>query len=370
MRALASFTVAGVLLTTVSWGHPARAADEKARFDHGRLARQALEKHIRPGYARFAAATKGLHDAISASCGRNATARARIDRAFDAAVTAWGRIEHVAFGPVTAEQRIERIMFWPDRRGIGARQVAKALHERSPDVLNAEQLAKKSVAMQGLPALETVLFGDSPRGVANDEATRFRCAFARAIAGNLSQMARAIASEWASSDGFVKSWLSPGSGNSNFLKPAETTVALAKAFDLGLEKVRDQRVGGPLGLTAQRRKIAPALGKSGRSMLLIQANIEGLRALYVEGGMEQALIGAKNNDAERVAALAKLVSQELATASRTASALAGLKTPFEGAAAQRIIALGFPLKNARVTAAELFTDVTGLPLGFNASDGD
>jgi len=369
MRSWASFAIASVLLAIASWGGPASAADEKAPFDHGRLARQALEKHIRPGYARFAAAAKSLHEAISAGCGGNAAARTRIDQAFDAVVTAWGRIEHITFGPVTAEQRIERIMFWPDRRGIGARQVAKALRERPSDVLDSDQLSKKSVAMQGLPALETVLFGEASSSATKD-AARFRCGFARAIADNLSRIAEAITSEWASNDGFVKSWLSPGPDNPNFLKPAETTIALAKAFDLGLEKVRDQRVGGPLGLNAQRRKIAPALGKSGRSMLLILASIDGLRGLYVQGGMEQALIGARKDDTENTVALARLVSKELATAGKTASALAGQKTPFEGASLQRIIALGFPLKNARSTAAELFADVTDLPLGFNASDGD
>lgn len=370
MRVLASLAIAGGFLAAMLLGAPTLAADGETSFDHGRLARQALERHIRPGYERLAIATRGLAEAIAADCGRDAAARGKIDRAFDAAVTAWGRIEHIAFGPVTSEQRLERIMFWPDRRGIGARQVAKALRERSPDVLDAEQLSKKSVAMQGLPALELVLFGETSSAAADDETMQFRCAFAKAIATNLSQMAEAIAGEWSSSDGFVKGWLSPGPGNPNFLKPEETTLALAKAFDLGLEKVRDQRVGGPLGLNAQRRKIPPVLGKSGRSMRMIVANIDGLRDLYVQGGMEDAFVAAKSDNPENAVELARLVSKELATAHKTAAQLMGIKGLFEGAGAQRVIALGFPLKNARSTAAGLFAAVTDMPLGFNASDGD
>jgi len=371
MRAWAPLIYAGAILSIALGGDSTLAADGKTAFDHARLSQQSLDGYIRPGYQRFAKATKALDGAISAHCDRfESGGRRKIEVAFDAVVTAWGRIEFVTFGPVTVEQRLERIMFWPDRRGIGARQVATALRDRSPDVLDADRLSKKSVAMQGLPALETILFGSAPGKKTSDEASRFRCGFAKAIAVNLANMAQSIEKDWSTPDGFAQSWLTPGHDNPNFIKPSETTLAIAKAFDQGLEKVRDQRLAGPLGLTAQQRKIAPALGKSGRSMRLIAANIAGLREFYVQGGMEQALIDANTDDRENATALAKLVSKELATAGQTAVELMSVKTPFQGPSAQRIIALGFPLKNARTTAAGLLDAVTDLPMGFNASDGD
>src|SRR5690606_18947975 len=116
-----------------------------------------------------------------------------------------------------------------------------------------------------------VLFGQGSSSPTDDEGARFRCGFAESIATNLTGMARSIAMEWSSPDGFAMSWLSPGPSNAHYLKPAETTIALAKAFDVGLERVRDQRIGGPLGLNPQRRKIEPALGKSSRSVRLIVA---------------------------------------------------------------------------------------------------
>jgi predicted lipoprotein len=371
MRALGPLVYVGALLSIAFAVEPALAADGKTTFDHARFARQSLDGYIRPSYQRFAKATKALDEAIASQCGEAAGgARRKIDAAFDAVVAAWGRIEFITFGPVTVEQRLERIMFWPDRRGIGARQVANALRDRSPDVLDAERLSKKSVAMQGLPALETILFAGTSGKSSTDDVARFRCGFAKAIAVNLAKIAQSIEAEWLSSDGFAKSWLEPGHDNPNFIKPSETTLALAKAFDQGLEKVRDQRLAGPLGLNAQQRKIAPALGKSGRSIRLIVANIAGLRELYVQGGMEQALIDANTDNPENATALAKLVSKELATAGQTATELQKVKSPFQGASAQRIIALGFPLKNARTTAAGLLDAVTDLPMGFNASDGD
>ncbi|MGD9805214.1 MAG: imelysin family protein [Hyphomicrobiaceae bacterium] len=371
MRAMASLALAGALLSLSVSVDRASGAGGTSEFNHVRLAQQALEKHIRPGYQRLAEAMKGLDAAVSAHCGGDAAgSRRKVDEAFDTVVSAWGGVDHITFGPVTAEQRTERIMFWPDRRGIGARQMAKILRERPVDVLDAKRLAEKSVAVQGLPALEELLFGGTSGNSAVDEAARFRCRFASAVASNLATIARSIADEWSSPDGFAKLWLDPGHDNPTFLKPEETTMALAKALDVGLEKVRDQRLAGPLGLTVQRRKMAPVLGKSRRSMRLIVANIEGLRHLYAEGGLEEALIDSKSDDPGNTKNLAQQVGAELATAEKSATELVRAKSPFEGASAQRIIALGFPLKNARVTAGELLTSVTNLPLGFNASDGD
>jgi predicted lipoprotein len=292
-----------------------------------------------------------------------------VEEAFDGFVTAWGRIEHIAFGPVTADNRKERILFWPDRRGLGARQVTKALAGRDPAVLDPAALAGKSVALQGLGALDIVLFG--PDDVAADpEARTHRCRFGAAVAANLAAITHAVADEWARGDGFARDWLAPGAGNAVFLKPAETTLALAKSFDQGIERVRDERLGGPLGLGPQRSKIPAVLAASGRALRLARANIEGLQELFTEGGMREAVIAGAAERTVDVSAKAKVVANELATARAIASEVIGSRRPFEGETARRLIAMGFPLKNARVLTGELLALAAGLTFGFNASDGD
>lgn len=342
-------------------------------FDHVGLARQVLERHIIPGYERLARTTQELADATHAYCRKASPDHRRsVDRAFDAVVTAWGRIEHITFGPVTAEKRLERIMFWPDRRGIGARQLAKVLRTRDPATIDAERLAEKSVAIQGLPALDAILFGQRDSAAEAPDTASYRCALAVAISTNLSRIAASIETDWTRTNGFAHSWLAPGPGSRHFLKPSETTLALAKALDRGLEMVRDQRIGGPMGLNAQRRRIPPVLARSDRTLRLVAANIEGLREFYVEGGIEAAILAAAGPRAESSAPqLARLVSKELAVAHKGASELIGTPLPFENARSQqRLIALGYPLKNARQTASELLAEAAGIPTGFNASDGD
>jgi predicted lipoprotein len=346
------------------------AADAPGSFDHAALARRALERHIQPGYAKLAAAAGELSERMKAYCADSGPPqRKAVEEAFDGFVTAWGRIEHIAFGPVTADNHKERILFWPDRRGLGARQVTKALAGRDPALLDPHALAGKSVALQGLGALELALFGQG--GEAGDaEARTHRCRYGAAVAANLATITRAVADEWTRGDGFARSWLAPGTGNPVFLKPAETTLALAKSFDQGIERVRDERLGGPLGLGPQRHKTPALLATSGRTLRLACANIEGLQELFTEGGMREAVIAGSAERAVDVAAKAKVVASELATARAIASEVIDSRRPFEGETARRLIAMGFPLKNARVLTGELLALTAGLTFGFNASDGD
>lgn len=358
------------LMLSVVFAPLPASAQPAVPFDHRALARQALEGHIRPGYSRLADAARGLGNTVEKSClATSATDRNEMERAFDVFVDAWGRVEHIDFGPVTGESRLEKILFWPDRRGIGARQVAKILADRDPSLLDPVSLGKKSVAVQGLGALESALFPDWAKRPADDRA--FRCGYALAIASNLKRVALEIVEAWSERGAFAKSWLTAGPGNSNFVTPTETTLALAKAFDQGIERARDQRIAGPLGLTPQRVKSPAVLSRSGRTMRLVDANIKGLIDLFRAGGLQSAIVATGFKTRELDASLnADLVARELTTAEETAVQLITAARPFEGANAQRLVAIGFPLKNARVQLGALLVETAGLTLGFNASDGD
>jgi predicted lipoprotein len=346
------------------------AASETRQFDHAGLARQALEQHIRPGYDRLAAAAGRFAQAMSRFCTAPAAGDEAVIAAFDDLVTAWGRIEHIEFGPVTEETRRERIMFWPDRRNLGARQIARAIAARDASVTDAAQLASKSVALQGIGALEIVLFSDAglERAAAEDRA--YRCRFGSAIAGNIDSIANEVAGAWNDDTGFAGYWLRPGGKNPTYLLASETTLALAKAFNQGLERARDERIAGPLGLNKQRRETPAPLAVSGRSMRLVIANIEGARDLYDRGGLRAAVLAAASGDANDKE-LAELVSRELATALERLEPVRQAAKPYvERNSRQQIVSSGFPLKNARLIAGELLVRNAGLSLGFNESDGD
>ena len=364
---LAVAMVALVAMTVVG------RAQEPISFDHAGLARQALEQHIRPGYAAVVSAAEALGKQLDAYCAKpTANQRRAVYRAFDGLITAWGRIEHIRFGPITTDNRLERMFFWPDRRGLGARQVADVLRARDPDALDPTKLGNKRVAIQGIGALEAALFDEADNVSKQPENRAYRCNYAKAIATNLANLAGAILKEWTDPDGYARHWLNPAEGNPHFLKASETTLALAKSLDNGLERVRDEWIAGPLGFGPQKRRLPAVLGKSGRTLRLVQGGLEGLHHLYMVAGMYKAIVDAGRNHPTVTTELnAKLADREIKTGLGEIRKLARQGKPLDPVAMmQPLIAVGFPLKNAREQVAALLALTANVSIGFNASDGD
>lgn len=347
-------------------------------FDHAQVARRALENHIRPGYTRFASAAAALEGDTRALCEMPSPAGlARLRGAFREALLAWGRVEHLRFGPISEDKRYERILFWPDQRGLGRRQVERLLADEASKGLTAAELAGKSVAIQGFSALDIVAFAPGSEAMTRpDGAAPARCAYARSIAGNIAVMAKAVETAWADPSGYSASWLDPRAGNPHFLTPKETTRALVTAYLAGLEQTRDLRLAGPLGFRDPRRRIrplTPPMPNSGLAVLLIAANIEGVRALLSESGfLEKGIVGSPAGEGESTTSVLAAIAAELDNAAASAKAAADLSAePFKNTEArQKLVPIGFPLKNARVTGGTYLSRAAGLGVGFNAGDGD
>lgn len=79
-------------------------------------------------------------------------------QAYSQAIDAWGAVEIFKFGPVIKENRFNRIFYWPDRKGRGRRQIIQLLRKHDTNTLSSKSLANKSIATQGLTALEILLF--------------------------------------------------------------------------------------------------------------------------------------------------------------------------------------------------------------------
>ena len=182
---------------------------------------------------------------------------------------------------MTEENRLERILFWPDRKGIGLKQVQAALAGKDASAPPTPRtLAGKSVAMQGLGALEFVLFGTDSEALA-EPGDPYRCAYGAAIAGNLDDDRRAMLdAAWAGSG-----WLCRGNGPIRaatialYRTDAEAVTELFDVFVHGLEMVRDVRLNGFLGETPASDKPKQALfwrsGDDGRLARRQSARHEG-----------------------------------------------------------------------------------------------
>ncbi len=346
----------------------ASAFDARAETDHAAVARAALTEVIRPGYAALAEETAGLSDKVGALCeARSAASLEAARKAFASAVAAWSKVEILRFGPIVEDRRYERLFFWPDPKGLGDRQIRDELAKRDESVTKPEALSGKSVALQGLPALEYLLYGDGAETLAApSEDGAFRCAFARAAATNSAGIATSVAEDWREGSPYEMSFLAPGPDATPYRAPKEVTLDLFKSFTAGIELVRDQKLAKPLGATAEeaRPKLA-AFWRSRLSLANAAGNLEGVRALFAKGGLAQVVAGDSPG-------VEKSVLFDLGHAIEV---LNGIGKPMAEVAVDaelrgKIEALRVSLKSAGKTAADAITRGAGLAFGFNAMDGD
>lgn len=356
-----SFLLAAVLLCSgLQCAH--------AETDHGAIARAALTGVIRPGYDALTVATDALKDNAAALCAEpSAAALTATKDAFAAAVDSWSKVEIFRFGPVNKDHRYERLFYWPDPKGIGLRQVKAALADKDETVTLADTLAGKSVALQGLTALEYLLYGDGAETLTSgDSEVGFRCSFASSVATNIDRIARAVAEAWRDGSGYSKDFLSPGPSDPLYRAPKDVTLELYKAFTSGIELVRDQKLGKPLGTSPEtaRPRLA-AFWQSGLTFANMVGNLEGVRTLFAEGGFAQVV-------AEESPGVEKSTLFDLGHAIDVLDAIDMPVTEAVQDTEQRskLEALRVALKSARDTAAAMIARGAGLSFGFNALDGD
>jgi predicted lipoprotein len=342
---------------------PAQAEADLAAIGHA-----ALETYIRPGYAHFAASATALEKAVAVVCetpSPQALSGAR--EAFAGTVAAWSVVEPIRCGPVEREHRHDRIFYWPDPKGLGARQMREALAKEDATATDQVSLAGKSVALQGLPALEYLLYGDGADSLtqAGSEAA-FRCRFAKAVAGNLVTLGNEVADGWKDGAPYTQAYLNPGPDNSAYRTSKEVTLDLYKTFSGGIETVRDQKLAKVLGAKPEeaRPKLAP-FWRSGLSFANMAGNLEGVRDLFAEGGFAE-IVHAESAGVE---------ASILFDLNHTIDMLRGIKQPIEEAARDedtraKLEALRIALKSASTTAGDMIARGAGLSFGFNAMDGD
>lgn len=255
------------------------------------IVRRAVDHHIRPGFERLAQQAELARLDMEALCiDPSPTAFDAARQRFGALVSAWSRVEFIRFGPLVADNRADRILFWPDRRGIGLRQVQRILGTKDESATDAGSLYGKSVAVQGLGALEFVLFGTGAETLGKPGGDQFRCRYGVAIAGNLAAISASMDSEWADESGFAATLLSPGDANPDYRDAGEAVGEIVNVLVHGFENIRDIKLVPVLGETPGDAAPKRALyRRSGLTMPALEANFQGLQHLFEVSGIVDAV---------------------------------------------------------------------------------
>ena len=164
--------VIGYLVLTLAIS-TVEAAEE---LDFARVLKTTLEDVILPAHQAFADASLELKEPVNILC--DDASREHLEAvctSFESLVLHWSKIEMYRFGPALEANRFEKLFYWPDPRGRALRQVRKGLDSQDPTLLSIETLAKKSVAFQGLLALEFILFGIDSETLHTGNAHRCNC---------------------------------------------------------------------------------------------------------------------------------------------------------------------------------------------------
>lgn len=348
----------------VQAGQPAQVA-----ATYGDYVRASLEGYIRPAMGRFATDAARLPDAVQGACAAgDDSAREEFRAVYGATLASFARISFLRFGPLAEGNRLERLAFMPDARGVAQRQVRKILADRDLTAATAEQLAGKSVAVQGLTALQLVAFDDAGAVMlgGQGEDAGFACAYSLAIATNVSAIAGELTRDWADPAGFSGELLAPGPERPRLKSDKEAAELIFNALVTGFVIVRDQDLLPALGSGPDAAKPGRLpFARSGFTLAYLSAGIGGLAEALEAGGYERGL------DSEGVWIPASL-EFEFGNALKM---LARLREPMHVALTDaeqhgRLAYVALVLKGLRDTVALNLAGSLNLSGGFNALDGD
>lgn len=318
-----------------------------------------VEDFVLPGYKAFEQATGELVRATGALCaapGHSSLDDAR--QAFDEVTLGWAAVEMIRFGPVMSENRLERVLFWPDRKSTGLKQAQAAIASSDPSVLDAANMPAKSVAVQGLGALEFTLFGTGSQGLQTGDS--FRCGYAAAIAENLHSIAASLVSGWQDPDGALAKWTDQSSTEDI----QESLNELVGTLVHGLENVRDQRLLAFLDPDGKDKPRLALFWRSGQTLPVLHANVTALARLFDESAMDALL----PEDAASIADSIRFEFTEL-------SKLLDISVPVTEALKDkdlrsRLAASDTVLRSLLDRLDRQYAPATGLSSGFSFADGD
>ncbi|WP_018235139.1 imelysin family protein [Ensifer sp. BR816] len=331
---------------------------------------KALDNFIIPGYRDLSRATADLGEKNAALCATPSTAALDEARAaFSDVVRKWSAIEIIRLGPALEQNRFERFLFYPDRKSTGLKQVQAILAKRDESATQAESLKSKSVAVQGLGALEYVLYGTGAESLASEEGG-FRCRYGMAIAQNLTTIAGELLAAWEKPDGIQSAWKKAGPDNPLFRDNKEAATELLGVLVHSVEMIKDQRLrpfyAGPTAGKADKGRPKLAIyWRSGNTMASLAANLRGLQTLFNVAGMENLLPGDSRSIAGSVNFLFKALI----------SATDRIDGPIDAALTDekqrsRLDFIGLNTADLLDRLNRDFGGAIGLGAGFSFADGD
>lgn len=346
---------------------PASFADEP---DLAPVMAEMVDGVIIPAYARFASAADQEVSSVAALCSNPGKATLTSARdGFGTLVDGFSRVEAMRFGPAREENRFEKLFFWPDRRSRGLHQVEEIIRTEDPSAADAVQLADKSVAVQGLLALDyTLSDGEAEQALLSKGS--FRCAYALAVAKRIAATAHDLHADWTGPSGYGAQLKDAGPEQHIYRSSGEAMQEVLRSAAEMLTIDRNFKIDRVIGEDVRETRIQRApLWRSGLWLRTVDGNLAFVEALF-DG---DTLAGKLDEENET---LPKELRFELDQARKAVAAAADLVAGYKGEGDFNEEAYGLlkyasvPIHGAADIVESRMPGALGLTLGFNSLDGD
>lgn len=276
-----------ILLTTALIPSVFSHAAPAAPIDWTSSNAKVIHNNMVDPYGQLALSTKTLVQRVEMLCRNISTEEKNNNKllrhaqsSFKESYLHWAAVQHITIGPMAYLQRKERFQYWPDKHKVAGRQIKRLLSNiLHAEPLTLENFQQKSVAVQGLPALERLLFSSKGNVDKKD------CYLASLASKNVHEIAKNNYMAWISSPvKFANELLNPHP--SLGIYPSQDVIAEIFFSQLTtqlliLEKLKLERV-----LDKPNKKAKPRNLEAWRSRLslpLIQQNLMSLQDLYLNG---------------------------------------------------------------------------------------
>lgn len=278
---------------------------------------------------------------------------------FHNTMDAWQTVQILRSGPAMEKMRSYRLEMWPDRSNAATKHLRKLQKEADPASLRAEKFAKTSTAVQGLSAMERVLYAKgvqitdfSTAGKAN-----FKCHLLQAISLNIKTISNELLTAWQKD--YRDVLLKPSKDNAVFETDKAVSAQFLNDLNTQLQVVLTQKFKRPLDRQYFRLTRAESW-RSQRSLRNIALNISASKQLY------SLAFASQINDKTLLKKQQDLFDQAISKAKALELPIKVAHDEHSEKLQQWIKAIS-ALKNSINSELPVAIDI---PLGFNSLDGD
>lgn len=284
--------------------------------DAGQLLGKLVDNGIRPLYRELDAAGKQLEASSKTFCtDSNADNFKATRNAWGETLLAWQRTDALLFGPAVEEQIDFQVNFNPPKKSV-INGLLKGTAELTPATID-----EAGVGGMGLGTLEYLLF-DHDKSEAQmlelfqgDKGKR-RCAYVQAASELLQTKLHTVAEGWLQegADSYAEAFKTADKGNALFASAQQAVDTLVGKLYQSAEKTARKRIGNALGkgveLSGEGDQTVLNLSnayqleawRSGYSVKVIRANVEGMQRILQDGGVLQWLRDHNREGAEKFVA--------------------------------------------------------------------